>query len=161
MSIRYAGAATIAALAFSINACGVEQEQKADLDVEGGSSACTVDEPDVAAPAPPVSLVTGQACANDLVLIDNQVAWVTFGSDPNATYSGGKLAMTSNAGGSVNEWVDVHQGRRIARSGDFLYWAGRNKIGRVTKTGGSKKVLVSDSSTPLSPRDLVVDGING
>lgn len=125
--------------------------------IDWEQAACRVDEPDIAAPEPPISLVIGQDCTNDIALLDDTIAWVTQGLDTGASYSGGDVAMKPKIGGTASEWVDVHEGRLLARYGDYVYWAGRNKIGRVRKDGLSKKILVSDSTTPLSPRGLAVD----
>lgn len=143
-------------LGIALGGCGGEAEERADPDLDTTQQACTVEEPDLALPEPPVTLVAGQACASDLVLFDDKVAWVTRGLDAGA-YSGGKLATMLAAGGPVTPWVDVHEGRRIARNGDHLYWAGRDKIGRMLADGTSSVVLLTDAATPLAPRDLVVD----
>jgi hypothetical protein len=139
-----------------LTACTGEAEPPSDPGAGSAVSGCTVEQPDLALPEPPVALAAGQACANDLVLFDDAAAWITLGLDP-GSYSGGHVAMMPLGGGAINEWVDTHQGKRLARVGDYLYWAGRNKIGRVKRDGSSKLILVDDSSTPVDPRDLAAD----
>lgn len=148
-------AGMLGALAVLVVACG-DHPSPPDPDVGSSANACTVEQPDVAAPIPPISLATGQACANDLALVGGVVSWVTLGASTGSP-SGGTVAMKPIAGGPVTAPVDVDQGQRLVAYGDDVYWAGRSAIGRVHKDGSGQVVLVTDSVTPLAPRDLAVD----
>lgn len=155
--IRMAGQRSAVIALLAMVAC--MEATSADLSEDFGSeqAACRVDEPDIAAPEPPVTLVAGQDCAGDLALFDNTVAWVTRGFDVNTTYSGGTVSMVPKTGGPASDNVAVDEGSRLIRYDNYVYWAGRNKIGRVRENGTDKKILVSDSATPLAPRDLAAD----